>query len=244
MPRRYVRKQRRPKGRYMRRRAGRGRPTPSAATTWSSRKSYRSNASGMTKAITGFPAKMTVTLPYIISGRVNPGVVAYNDQVIRLNGVYDPDFSGAGHQPRGFDQWSLVYTQYRVSRVDVNVLVRQRASHGINVRAIPNNQSAALGSDFNLGEFMAHTYLGQTASNTPPLQRKLRFHPHKVLGMSWQQYIGADTTGSLISTTPADECYLHLVVQQVDQATVLDFEYEVQVLYRVTFFDRANLAIS
>jgi len=198
----------------------------------------------MTKAITGFPAMMTVTLPYILSGRVNPGIVAYSDQVFRLNSVFDPDFSGVGHQPRGFDQWSQVYNQYRVSRCDVNILVRQRASHGINVRAIANNQSASLGPDFNLGEFMAHTYLGQTSSNTRPLQRKLSYQPHKVLGNTWTQYIGSNNTSAITTTNPADEAYLHIVVQQVDQATVCDFEYEVQLLYRVTFFDRANLAIS
>jgi len=243
MPRRrFIRRGRRP-GRRMRRRAGRGR-TATAATTWSSRKSYKVNASGSTRAITGFPAKMTVTLPYIITGRVNPGAVSYSDQVIRLNSCFDPDQSAVGHQPRGFDQWSLVYNQYRVSRVDVNVLVRQRASHGINVRAIPNNQSASLGSDPHLGEFMAHTYLGQTAANTPPLQRKLTFYPHKVIGKSFASYVGDPNTAALVTANPTEECYLHLVVQQVDQATACDFEYEIQSLYRVTFFDRANLAIS
>jgi len=198
----------------------------------------------MTKAITGFPARMTVTLPYILSGRVNPGIVAFNDQVFRLNSVFDPDATGVGHQPRGFDQWSLVYNQYRVSRCDVNVLIRQRASHGINVRAIANNAAASLAGDFNLGEFMAHTYLGQTSSNTPPLKRKLSFQPHKILGNTWQQYIGNDGSSALTTTNPLDECYLHIVVQQVDQVTACDFEYEVQLLYRVTFYDRVNLAIS
>lgn len=227
----------------MRRGARRGR-TYRASTSWSSRRLGSLNRTGSTRALTGFPDKMTVSLPYIINGRVNPGIVAGNDQVIRLNGAWDPDFSGVGHQPRGWDQWAAIYGKYRVSRVDLNILCRQRASHGINVRALANNSPATLAGDANVGEFLNHVYLGQTASNTPPVQRKLVFYPHKVLGLTWAQYIANDFSGADTTTTPVDEAYLHLLVMQVDNTTACDFEYEIQATYRVTFYERQNLPLS
>jgi len=238
--RQFRRKMRKPsrKGRKVNRRNYR------PSNSWNSKAVQKINSFGSTRAITGFPERMTVTLPYVISGRVNPGVVAYTDQVININNTYDPDNSGAGHQPRGFDQWMTVYNKYRVSRLDVNILVRQRASHGLNVRALANNQSASLGSDFNLAEFTNHIYIGQTASNTPPLQRRLTFYPHKILGLPWQQYISAEETAGTATTSPSDSCFLHVVAQAVDQTTVLDIEWEIQLMYRVTLFDRQNLAIS
>lgn len=240
MPRRRFRA----RGRPMRRRTGRRAKGYRPSTSWNSKAMARLNARGGTKALTGFPERMTVTLPYVLAGRVNPGVVAYSDQVFSLNSVFDPDTTGVGHQPRGFDQWSAVYGSYRVSKVDVNLLCRQRAAHGINVRAITNNQSASLGSDFNVAEFLNHIYLGQTATNTPPIQRKMTFYPHKVVGKAWSQYISDENTQALVSANPATQAYVHFIIQQVDATTVLDMEYEIQVTYRVTFFNRQNLAIS
>lgn len=35
-------------------------------------------------------------------------------RIFRAASIYDPDFSGAGHQPLGHDQWQALYRRYRV----------------------------------------------------------------------------------------------------------------------------------
>jgi len=40
----------------------------------------------------------------------------------RLNSVYDPDYSGSGHQPYGFDQLSPLFTGYRVFATSYSVV--------------------------------------------------------------------------------------------------------------------------
>lgn len=42
-------------------------------------------------------------------------------QVIRANSLYDPNLTGAGHQPRGFDELAALYNEYRVFGVYVDV---------------------------------------------------------------------------------------------------------------------------
>jgi hypothetical protein len=36
----------------------------------------------------------------------------------RLNSLFDPDYSGTGHQPLGFDQWAAFYGSYTVTKCD------------------------------------------------------------------------------------------------------------------------------
>lgn len=222
-----------------------GRPSGyRAKTSWSSSKLQKNNFSGKTKALTGFPQRMTVALPYVVSLRAAPASFGV-DQTFRMNSCFDPDFSGVGHQPRGWDQWSAVYNQYRVGRVDFNILVRNRGDHGIICRALANNESAALFTDGTLAEFANQTYLGSNSSNTPPIQRKLRYYSHKTLGKTWRQYISDENTAALVTTNPTEEGYVHFIMQNIDQTdATIDVEYEIQAVYRVTFFDHKNIGSS
>lgn len=62
-----------------------------------------------------FPQKKRVTLNYVEYISVTPSVTgAASGSTFRLNSLFDPNQSGAGHQPMGFDQWSQFYQRYTV----------------------------------------------------------------------------------------------------------------------------------
>lgn len=42
--------------------------------------------------------------------------------VFRLNSLYDPDLTGTGHQPYGFDQYAALFNRYKVDKVTVDVI--------------------------------------------------------------------------------------------------------------------------
>jgi hypothetical protein len=52
----------------------------------------------------------------LASTLANPGV-----HVFSCNGMFDPDVTGTGHQPRGFDQLMLFYDHYIVTRAKIKV---------------------------------------------------------------------------------------------------------------------------
>lgn len=63
----------------------------------------------------GFPRKKALRLLYTQSIALAPssqGTIAYHD--FNANGLWDPDYTGAGSQPRGFDQWIALYDHYTV----------------------------------------------------------------------------------------------------------------------------------
>jgi len=61
----------------------------------------------------GFPSRMSATLKYVEFFTLDPG--SANDRyVFSLNGLYDPNITGGGHQPSNFDLLMQVYNRYVV----------------------------------------------------------------------------------------------------------------------------------
>lgn len=80
------------------------------------RKAYMSRHMG---SPSGMPAVKLARLRY--SQRV--AVVSsttIGTYVFRANSCFDPDYTGAGHQPMGFDEWSALYNSYTVLGSKIN----------------------------------------------------------------------------------------------------------------------------
>lgn len=60
------------------------------------------------------PDKHVVRLRYVQQISLDAATGGVNTWVFRANSCFDPDFTGTGHQPLGFDQWSEFYDHYNV----------------------------------------------------------------------------------------------------------------------------------
>lgn len=71
----------------------------------------------------GFPAQCTVKLAYVdsisLDAIAGPDSFAY--YIFRANSAYDPDFTGTGHQPMGFDEYMKLYDHYQVKWSSIKV---------------------------------------------------------------------------------------------------------------------------
>jgi len=64
-------------------------------------------------SIPALPSVKTVILPYHMEYITSVGnVITY--QTFNSFNCHDPDYTGSGHQPRGWDQWKALYKYYRV----------------------------------------------------------------------------------------------------------------------------------
>jgi len=64
------------------------------------------------------------TLPYFENGiEINPGLAGTAWYNFSANGLYDPNVTGTGHQPLGFDQLMLMYDHYTVIGAKITVTV-------------------------------------------------------------------------------------------------------------------------
>lgn len=87
------------------------------------RAGYRIRSRTLPRAV--FPSKKLVRLKYTENITINPGAagaIAYHQ--FSCNGMYDPNRTGVGHQPIGFDQWMSWYDHYHVIGSKITVYTR------------------------------------------------------------------------------------------------------------------------
>lgn len=78
-----------------------------------------------------FAQRTRRSLQYYSYANVTSGASAANAYVFSANGIFDPDITGTGGQPMGFDQMMTFYNHYTVVRSRIRVVVQ---TNSINLR--------------------------------------------------------------------------------------------------------------
>jgi len=190
-----------------------------------------------------FPDRFITKLVYAAGGQVAAGV-AFSDKIWNINSVFDPDQSGVGHQPRYFDQMALIYNRYRVISATFDLSVRQRATHGISVLLVPNNSTSGFSSSTIPAELRRSGVVRITSSNQPPVVFRTKFEPWAVTGVTREQYLADDRFQALTSANPSEAICAHQYVESMDGSTTVDYEYMMQIVYEVEFFDALDTGTS
>jgi len=63
---------------------------------------------------TPWPYQKIVKLRYVEQFSLSPTVASTVNYLFRCNDLYDPNYTGVGHQPRGFDQYMTMYRRFCV----------------------------------------------------------------------------------------------------------------------------------
>jgi len=137
------------------------------------------NAASFTSGgqVGGFPSRSKViTLKFVREFTLNPALGGIPvEHVFRGNSLYDPDFTGAGGQPYGHDQWATIYASYIVLRSRIRVTAKPSvqptlaAQWGIYI----SKDQAAAGSDLPsvLEKNTSTSSYNTFASNPPQIAR-------------------------------------------------------------------------
>ncbi len=79
-----------------------------------SRKRRKRTGGRRLRITTLIPKTKAVKLVYVGTANIGSMVTGNVGHLVTCNGMFDPDFTGLGHQPMGFDQWMGFYNHYRV----------------------------------------------------------------------------------------------------------------------------------
>lgn len=197
---------------------------------------------------TPLPRTFKTTLRYQEGGlALNPGVGGLADShVISCNGLYDPNISGTGHQPLGFDQFMLMYSHYTVigtiiRATFINLDTTNYQTVGMYVAAITTEQADMRVLVENGSKWKVLT---PKANNRDGCTFVMKINPNKWLGRS--KPLAVDELRGSASSNPAEQCYFHLwaspyAQDSTDGGLVL---CNVQVDYTVVFTEPKELGLS
>lgn len=157
------------------------------------------------------------------------------DQRWRLNSLFDPDATGTGGQPTGFDQLSALYNRYRVYKTRWIARV-VGLTYGFVVNFVPTNETTSLGSLSNSIHSLSLPYAHWTTASAGAKAEVIRGSIDLPLlnGRTHNQYFDDDVTSAAINASPSETLDLHMVVFSLDGTTactgaiilVLEFDCE------------------
>lgn len=188
---------------------------------------------------TGFSDMTSARLTYVDTLVLAP-TATHTSYSFRGNSLYDPDYTGTGHQPLYFDQYSEIYNKYRVMgcsiRIDTNNASTASALYFI---AYPSTDLGTLTTisqalEQNRAKAPKIIPLGQTYSST---RIKAYASSRKVLGLTKTQVMDEDNA-STVGANPLQVWYWNLFWESTDGNADVITHAIVKLTYYVQFFDR------
>jgi hypothetical protein len=198
---------------------------------------------------TPLPSRLHARLKYITynvgSGGVTPSVY-----VLSANGLFDPDITGVGHQPRGFDQLIALYDHYVVekSHCTVEFCPNGTSSGAITVSGIQLQSSSTSQSDYiDYAEQARCTYgiapfFSTNGGVAEPKRHELSFSAKEFMGIP--DPITAGKLQGTVSANPADGAFFHVFWQHLDGSTSSPLAALITVEYDAVFIEPVPVASS
>lgn len=170
--------------------------------------------------------------------RVLTASVNQAEYVYRANSLFDPDQSGVGGQPDGFDQWKNLYGIYRVVALDVEVMA---TGNGANTNGLLSVAPSDTAGGFLSAEEVAGLRKGQGAVFSQDSQARIKAHWHvsQLLGRSDQAVLGDQECAALVTANPAAAQYVVVAVETGNSATG-----QTMVWVKLTYYARLERPIA
>lgn len=193
------------------------------------------------------PDRLLVKLPYSDFYTVNMVAPSTGKtQVWNLNSIYDPDRTGVGHQPLGYDQWAGFYNKYRVFKVAYNISI---TNMGVD-SAVMGGLTATNGSfgNFTSMEVFEQPHCrkfqvgNKEGSSTKTLKGVINL-PY-ITGRPLVAYKSDNIYGANFGSNPLENLTLNLQLFALNQAAGTICQISTRIVYFVELYDPRPLPLS
>lgn len=216
-------------------------------------KSYRGGIARMSVRADPFPAIKYCRMVYSDKFTLTSGAagVLGSQQAFRLNSIYDPWTGVGSHAPYGHDEMALLYKQYKVSGVLVDILFNDPVEDGmaVSIRLQPPYVSASLvGQDPVLAAQSPMTITKVVNNSGKQVVRHKQYIPmHVAMSVTPLQYKAqvGHPYSAVMGTSPADIPHLLIAAGSIRGSTTSPtIVAQVRLTYYTMFYERLRLSES
>lgn len=192
-------------------------------------------------ALAPIPARYITKLKYAESFTLTG--TGMRTQQMNLNSLFDPNRSGIGHQPYGFDQLcgpagSALYNRYRVFKVDYVVTV---ANDSYNIHYAVLNTNDAAPPIGNVSEARENPRCQYACQNPGGTLKKITgsISLPSLLGRTKAQYMSNPDYQAQYNATPSELAIMNIFAQGLNDDISVSMSHTINLLmvYHVEFFD-------
>lgn len=189
-----------------------------------------------------FGANPFVVMPYFETATLNSINSSY---VFRLGSLYDPDVTGTGHQPQGFDQMTALYYHYIVDRVDIEVeAINNSNTVDAFVGLSVDRTGTAITDLRQIGEdpIGKVKWLDILGSGKASCTWKKTVYPGRFLGVS-NPHSEDDLWGS-VTANPNQGVFMQLHAESTDGTSTASIYFNVKLTFYTTWREKRSVALS
>lgn len=165
----------------------------------------------------------------------------------RINSIFDPNYSGTGHQPLGHDSFITLYNRYRVYGMKYKItFVNRETSYQVDI-ALQNRPNTTIHTNMDTiyeSPYSQKVTLGIEGSGQAVRTLKGYASCAKILGISKTQLKTDDENSAIAGSNPTAQPMQTLYIfNQVSNQTAV-ISVRVEYVYFCEFYDRKLLTQS
>lgn len=219
------------------------------------KKMYKSAPTANPRSIPNqpFPPAFQTTLTYYETVSSPSSLAgAASVYLFRANSCYDPNYTGTGHQPLGFDQWMAFYNHYTVIASDIE------ARFGVNTETVAVGgetlvgvallaSNTALTDPVRLAEApQSHIRLLTAGAPQLPTAGQVRHHfdGSQFFNVPYGTMLGTTAYSGDDSSNPSEDAYFQLFSGLTSLASNVARPVTVMIRYKVVFTEVKLLTTS
>lgn len=192
------------------------------------------------------PVEKFAVLPYNESALISaPTLGVATAYVFSANGLYDPNITGTGHQPMGFDQAMLFYEHYTVTHVKVtvnwlNTDIDDSAMVGILVA--PDTTVEANATRLNENGLLVKRIIQPNASGMNNKSMSILVDIGKVNGK--KDVTAENDFRGDVASNPVEQSYIHLFCYNFSSSNTVGLAFDVLLEYTAKFTEPRKMTQS
>lgn len=225
------------------------RKRPSSRYRRPARPSYRRSRYNTSKALGNpirgpvmnfFPNSTIRKLKYVDRISIDAGLIGRAHHTFRSNSLFDPDYTGVGHQPRAFDQMMGAYLSYHViaSKITVTQLTAVSGSNSYMFLTHSAVQDPLISEamDASALEVTALTMKPTVLADTTGTSRKLRVSRTANIKKFFKSKILSNPhLGGTAGANPTEQAYWTIYNQNIGGNDPQSMDFLVEIEYTAVF---------